>query len=170
MHKHTRHQTIASLTSYSGTRRLSLLWTFAHIGLTSCFLSPRPHLCLSLSPSLCLSLPFPLLPIPSSPPSPPRPPQPGVKNFGDAYLLDTELWEWSRGPESLLGADAAGLRVGHTALLARVGGGSSSRGNDSGDGDDEDAAADEGVQMKAAFFGGQDGADVRHSDLALLAL
>ncbi|CAM9299880.1 unnamed protein product, partial [Ectocarpus sp. 13 AM-2016] len=42
-----------------------------------------------------------------------------VKNFGDAYLLDTNLWEWTRGPEFLLGADEAGLRVGHTAVLAR---------------------------------------------------
>ncbi|CAN0479414.1 unnamed protein product, partial [Ectocarpus sp. 12 AP-2014] len=41
-----------------------------------------------------------------------------VKNFGDAYLLDTNLWEWTRGPEFLLGADEAGLRVGHTAVLA----------------------------------------------------
>lgn len=90
----------------------------------------------------------------------------GVKNFGDAYLLDTNLWEWTRGPEFLLGADEAGLRVGHTALLARC--------NSDGGGGEGDATAaateGEGFEMKAAYFGGQDGDGVRRSELALLTL
>ncbi|CAN0418613.1 unnamed protein product, partial [Ectocarpus sp. 8 AP-2014] len=71
-----------------------------------------------------------------------------VKNFGDAYLLDTNLWEWTRGPEFLLGADEAGLRVGHTAVLARCN-------SNSGGGCDATTAATEGegFEMKAAYFG-----------------
>lgn len=100
-------------------------------------------------------------------------PNTGVKNFGDAYLLDTTLWEWSRGPEFMLGADEAGLRVGHTALLARA------PHHDEHDGQDRDAggeaaraAAEDGggVKMAVAIFGGQDGAGVRGSELALLPL
>lgn len=88
----------------------------------------------------------------------------GLKNFGDAYLLDTNLWEWTRGPEFLLGADEAGLRVGHTAVLARCN-------SNSGEGCDATAATEgEGFEMKAAYFGGQDGDGVRRSELALLTL
>lgn len=96
----------------------------------------------------------------------------GVKNFGDAYLLDTTLWEWSRGPEFLLGADEAGLRVGHTALLARAPHGDANDGSHSGDA--QEAAAEGadggGGKMAVAMFGGQDGAGVRSSELALLPL
>ncbi|CAM9790311.1 unnamed protein product [Ectocarpus sp. 4 AP-2014] len=84
----------------------------------------------------------------------------GVKNFGDAYLLDTNLWEWTRGPELLLGADEAGLRVGHTAVLARCNSNS----------DATAATEGEGFEIKAAYFGGQDGDGVRRSELALLTL
>ena len=87
-----------------------------------------------------------------------------MKNFGDAYLLDTRLWEWSRGPETLLGTKDKGLRVGHTALLARGG---------QEDGEQEErGSGHDGVTggWKAAFFGGQDGEGVRRSELALLSL
>lgn len=83
----------------------------------------------------------------------------GVKNFGDAFLLDTKLWEWSRGPESLLGEKAAGLRVGHTAVLAGGGGGKALR-----------AAESEAAGWQLAFVGGQDGEGVRGSEVALLSL
>ena len=72
----------------------------------------------------------------------------GVKNFGDAYLLDTRLWEWSRGPETLLGAEAAGLRVGHTAVLTRAKPNVASRGGEEGG---EGGGRE---QWKAAFFAG----------------
>lgn len=104
----------------------------------------------------------------------------GVKNFGDAYLLDTRLWEWSRGPESLLrspcdgsGSDSGdsaeeeddvALRVGHTALLSRNGNSVGSDGEGGVDGGDGERG------WKVAFMGGQDGAGVRRSDLALLPL
>lgn len=106
----------------------------------------------------------------------------GLKNFGDAYLLDTTLWEWSRGPEFLLGSDDAGLRVGHTALLTRGKPTNDSSNDDATANTDsstttssissrEPAAGDGGSeQMKVAFFGGQDGAGVRRQELALLSL
>lgn len=90
----------------------------------------------------------------------------GVKNFGDAYLLDTRLWEWSRGPETLLGREEAGLRVGHTALLARVAA-TAEREKEGLEGGGEGGRTGE---LKAAFFGGQDGGGVRRSELALLSL
>lgn len=104
----------------------------------------------------------------------------GVKNFGDAYLLDTTLWEWSRGPEFLLGTGEAGLRVGHTALLARAphdnndDDGNDSHGRDAeaaaAAGAEAEAEAGSGDKMTMAMFGGQDGAGVRSSELALLLL
>lgn len=83
----------------------------------------------------------------------------GVKNFGDCYLLDTQLWEWSRGPDSLLGEQATGLRVGHTAVLARDGRGGVG-----------ESAGTGSRGWQAAFFGGQDGAGVRGAELAALSL
>lgn len=94
-----------------------------------------------------------------------------MKNFGDAYLLDTTLWEWSRGPEFLLGADAGGLRVGHTALLARTPYDNNNNNNDSREAQEVAGGADGGRgKMAVAIFGGQDGAGVRRSDLAVLTL
>lgn len=88
----------------------------------------------------------------------------GVKNFGDVFLLDTRLWEWSRGPEALLGTEDACFRVGHTAMLAR-GSGNESDGNKG-----QRCGDNESFGWIVAFFGGQDGKGVRCSDLALVSL
>lgn len=83
----------------------------------------------------------------------------GVQNYGDCYLLDTKLWEWSRGPDSLLGDGATALRVGHTSVLTR-------RVGDEGEQGKEEREA----RWQSAFFGGQDGEGVRGAELAISSL
>lgn len=92
----------------------------------------------------------------------------GVKNYGDVFLLDTRLWEWSRGPEALLGTKDAGLRVGHTALLAR--GSRNGCEESKGQGGANSGGDEESYGWIVAFFGGQDGEGVRCSELALVSL
>lgn len=76
-----------------------------------------------------------------------------MKYYGDAYLLNTRLWEWSRGPEGALGTTAQeGYRVGHTMVLSR-----------------EKAGGDDGA-CRVSFFAGQDGFGVRRSELSELVL
>ncbi|CAM9563725.1 unnamed protein product, partial [Discosporangium mesarthrocarpum] len=78
----------------------------------------------------------------------------GVRHFEDSFLLDTELWEWRKGPVIGAGARASAgevatlARAGHTGVLAKGGGG--------------------GKRPVVAFFGGQDEGGVRRSDLGLL--
>ena len=91
----------------------------------------------------------------------------------DAYLLDTEAWEWTPLPAAateaaqqglLQGkalAPSPGLRVGHTAVLARLG--AEAEGEVGGEGNDN--AKEE---ARVLVFGGQDKQGVRRDDLLVI--
>ena len=84
--------------------------------------------------------------------------------FDDAYVLDTELWEWRRAPNLLSGHDGAAQRVGHTLTLLPGSGGDVPASNEGGgtaalsserSGGGE-AATSQPAQL--VLFGGQQGA------------
>lgn len=105
--------------------------------------------------------------------------------FEDAFLLDTEQWEWTRlapsttqaqeqlqspeQQEGLLGGGplvpAPGFLVGHTAVLA-----SSSASTKGGDEEmeTEEEGGKGGKDTRVLFFGGQDRLGVRREELLIV--
>jgi hypothetical protein len=93
--------------------------------------------------------------------------------FDDAFLLDTEAWEWKEVTKKV--HPSPGLLVGHTAELAyccgKEGGVKAHGGEVVGAGEEEEAKEEtEEKESRVMIFGGQDKLGGRREELYLIKI